>query len=191
MLLRYVGCMGLGACAAVLLLAGARSAGWFGSVRECVSMPAPKASAPGFTSLSEDRAKAGVEELRKRLGASGRVVFRSYDGIAYRHDDDWEITFGREPDRDLDILYFGFGLEHYQGSYELREDGRVKLLGLSGAHLARLPELLLQARHGALFLLPFSPSPDLAREERWYLRMLTGDDEQEALSDLRQYRTLE
>jgi len=129
--------------------------------------------------------------LRKRLVALGRVVFRSNDGIAYRTDDDWEITFGREPDRDLDILHFGLGLEHYQGKYELREDGHVTLRGRSGADFPRLPELVLQACEGALFLLPFSSNPDPARDQTWYFRMLTGDDAQEALSELRRHRTLE
>ena len=185
MLRWYLACVGLGAGAAVLLLAGARSAGWLRSTPECVAAPAPKGSAPGFAFLREGSGRAGVEELRKRLAAAQRVVFRSNDGIAYRSDDDWEITFGPEPERAIDILYFGLSGEYYAGKYQLSEDGRVTLQGPIGADFPQLPELVLQARHGGLFLVPFTLSPDPVRDETWYFRMLTGDDEQEALSDLR------
>lgn len=191
MLRGYLACVALGAGGAVLLLAGARSVGWLGTTKECVDTPAPKASAPAFASVGKDGAKAGAEELRKRLGASRRVVFRSNDGIAYRRDDDWEVTFEGEPDRNVDILHFGVALVHYQGKYELREDGRVMLVGSPGENFPLLPELVLQSLRGGLFLLPSAMSPELARRQTWYFRMLTGDDEQEALSDLRQYRTLE
>jgi hypothetical protein len=191
MLVKYLGCGALGAAAAMLLVVSTHGTGWFASPRLCPPVTDPNAVPPAFAFVRQDKGTEGAEELRRRLDAARWVVFRSHDGIAYRTDDDWEITFGRDPDRTIDILHFGLGLEHGQGTYELREDGRVRLLGLSGTNFPAFPELMLQARHGALLLLPFSMSPDLVRDDTWYFRMLTGDDAQEALSDLRPYRKLD
>lgn len=185
MLRGYLLCTGVGAAVGALAVAGAYRAGWF--VSEIV-YTLPEAAAPQMMLpelfLRPQDGSPGVDELRKRLGASGRVVFRSNDGIAYRTDDDWEITFRREPDRGVDILRYGFdGPHNYRGKYELSADGRVKFTGLSGDLSAWLPEFLLQGRHGALLLLPNSSNLALSQQQTFYFRRLTGDDEQEAFSE--------
>jgi hypothetical protein len=153
---------------------------------------APAASEPAAnTAVDAGALETGapaVDAFRRRISASGNVVFRSHDGKALRRDSDFELIFHRDAGR-VDLLFFGFGLMLYQGEYAISADGKVTLT-LSGERAPRLRELTLHLQRpgGVLLLLPTSNGSEVAEPsdhtDFWRFRMLTGDDERGSLDDL-------
>ncbi len=151
----------------------------------------------GCRSVSQHRGRVQTAStsaaFEKRILDNGSATFRSWNGKAYRVDSDTEIAFF--PDGSVQMLEWGYKLEHYAGRYKVHPDGFVSVW--FKGYQQEWPTMRIEGKDGTLFLRPFNEQNQFMFGNRggsssprtegtfWPLRMIGGQDEAEVLRNLK------